>query len=129
MSTLVVSNISDGTTTVGASYVTNGSAKAWVNFNGTGTVAIRDSLNVSSITDLGTGQYESNFSSSFNADNYAVASHASGPYGTGSNYILTYSDTTSSGSFTTSSFKMQTQDGTGIVDSPRLTASLNGDIA
>ena len=35
--------------------------KAWVNFNGTGTVAINDSFNVSSITDIGTGAYEINF--------------------------------------------------------------------
>jgi hypothetical protein len=37
-------------------------AKAWVNFNGTGTVAIRESYNVSSITDNGTGRYTINFS-------------------------------------------------------------------
>ena len=37
------------------------SAKAWVNFNGTGTVAIRASGNVSSITDNGTGNYTVNF--------------------------------------------------------------------
>jgi hypothetical protein len=36
-------------------------AKAWVNFNGTGTVAIRASGNVSSITDNGTGDYTVNF--------------------------------------------------------------------
>jgi len=35
--------------------------KAWVNFNGTGTVAIRASFNVSSITDNGTGNYTVNF--------------------------------------------------------------------
>ena len=36
-------------------------AKAWVNFNGTGTVAIRASYNVSSITDNGVGNYTVNF--------------------------------------------------------------------
>ena len=45
-------------------------AKAWVNFNGQGTVAIRDSYNVSSITDLGTGQYLVNFSTAMNNTNY-----------------------------------------------------------
>lgn len=35
--------------------------RAWVNFNGTGTVAIRASFNVSSITDNGTGNYTINF--------------------------------------------------------------------
>ena len=57
MSTIQASNVSDGTTTVGTSYVVNGSAKAWVNFNGTGTAAIQDSLNMSSLTDNGTGDY------------------------------------------------------------------------
>jgi hypothetical protein len=48
-----------------------GTAKAWVNFNGTGTVAIRASLNVSSITDVGTGQYTINFTNTFADANYA----------------------------------------------------------
>jgi hypothetical protein len=44
-------------------------AQAWVNFNGTGTVAIRDSHNISSITDNATGNYTVNFSNSLgNAD-------------------------------------------------------------
>lgn len=47
-------------------------AKAWVNFNGTGTVAIRDSFNVSSITDLGTGRYRINFTTPMPSANYAV---------------------------------------------------------
>jgi hypothetical protein len=47
-------------------------AKAWVNFNGTGTVAIRASGNVSSITDNGTGTYTINFSTSFADANYSV---------------------------------------------------------
>tara|TARA_R110000744_G_scaffold373219_1_gene485296 strand:+ start:362 stop:673 length:312 start_codon:yes stop_codon:yes gene_type:complete len=51
-------------------------AKAWVNFNGTGTVAIRDSYNVSSITDNGTGNYKVTFSSSFSNTNYVLASSA-----------------------------------------------------
>jgi hypothetical protein len=48
-------------------------AKAWVNFNGTGTVAIRGSYNVSSITDNGTGIYTVNFSSNMSDTNYAVS--------------------------------------------------------
>jgi hypothetical protein len=71
MSTIIASNISDGTTSVASTYVVNGSAKAWVNFNGTGTVAIRDSLNVGSITDNGTGDYTSNFTAAMSDANYA----------------------------------------------------------
>ena len=45
---------------------------AWVNFNGTGTVAIRDSENVSSITDNGLGNYLVNFAVAMDSINYAV---------------------------------------------------------
>jgi hypothetical protein len=46
--------------------------KAWVNFNGTGTVAIRASFNVSSITDNGTGEYTLNFTNALADANYAL---------------------------------------------------------
>ena len=74
MSTLNVSNITDGTTTVGTEYVVNGSAKAWVNFNGTGTVAIRDSQNVSGLVDNSTANYDVNFSNNLNNANYGSTS-------------------------------------------------------
>jgi hypothetical protein len=45
-------------------------AKAWVNFNGTGTVAIRSSFNVTSITDNGTGDYTVNFTTALTDANY-----------------------------------------------------------
>ena len=48
------------------------SARAWVNFNGTGTVAIRESGNVSSITDNGTGNYDVNFTTAMPDVNYCV---------------------------------------------------------
>ena len=48
-------------------------AKAWVNFNGTGTVAIRDSYNVSSITDGGPGVYGINFTNALSNTNYSWA--------------------------------------------------------
>ena len=48
-------------------------AKAWVTFNGTGTVAIGASYNVSSITDNGTGDYTVNFTTVFSSANYAYA--------------------------------------------------------
>jgi len=47
-------------------------ARAWVNFNGTGTVAIRASGNVSSITDNGTGDYTVNFTTAMPDANYSV---------------------------------------------------------
>jgi hypothetical protein len=46
--------------------------KAWVNFNGTSTVAIRASYNVSSITDNGTGNYTVNFTTAMADANYSA---------------------------------------------------------
>jgi hypothetical protein len=53
--------------------VANRVAKAWVNFNGTGTVAIRDDFNVSTVADNGTGDYTINFSSNMSGTKYCVA--------------------------------------------------------
>jgi len=50
----------------------SGLAKAWVNFNGSGTVAIRASFNVSSITDNGVGEYTVNFTTAMVDVNYVV---------------------------------------------------------
>jgi|9_EtaG_2_1085328.scaffolds.fasta_scaffold02022_6 hypothetical protein len=50
----------------------SGAAKAWVNFNGTGTVAIRTSFNIASITDNGTGDYTLTFTTAMTDANYAV---------------------------------------------------------
>jgi hypothetical protein len=55
-------------------------ARAWVNFDGTGTVAIRASGNVSSITDNGTGDYTVNFTSAISDANYAAVASPSGQY-------------------------------------------------
>ena len=50
----------------------DGVAKAWVNFDGIGTVAINESFNVSSVTDNATGKYTVNFSTNLSDANYAV---------------------------------------------------------
>jgi hypothetical protein len=52
---------------------TPGAAKAWVNFNGTGTPAISASYNVTSITDNGTGDYTVVWDTDFSGSDYAVA--------------------------------------------------------
>ena len=62
--------------------------RAWVNFNGTGTVAIRSSGNVSSITDHGTGDYTVNFTTAMPDANYSYALS-----GQTSNYVYVQSDT------------------------------------
>ena len=55
--------------------------RAWVNFNGTGTVAIRASFNVSSITDNGTGDYTVNFTTAMPDANYAYSSGSVNNFG------------------------------------------------
>jgi hypothetical protein len=57
--------------------------RAWVNFNGTGTVAIRASGNISSITDNGTGDYTINFTIAMPDANYALNYSMSPNYGVG----------------------------------------------
>ena len=50
-----------------------GLAKAWVNFNGTGTIATRDSLNIASMTDSGTGTFSMNMSNAMGNDDYTMS--------------------------------------------------------
>jgi hypothetical protein len=81
--TLTISTLSDGTNSTSATNCIQGSAKAWVNFNGTGTPAIRASYNVSSLTNNGTGDYTVNFTNAFADANYAVNVSAGRGSGTG----------------------------------------------
>ena len=103
--------------------------RAWVNFNGTGTVAIRASGNVSSITDNGTGDYTVNFNTAMVDKNFS-ASFSSAQTGGGTSNISTglYS-TTNTGTnpyafITTSSVRLQTRGGSGtLFDGDTVTVS------
>ena len=57
------------------------SIKAWINFNGTSTIAIRSSYNISSITDNGTGDYTVTFSTAMEDANYSVSTSMAGTSG------------------------------------------------
>jgi len=90
--------------------------RAWVNFNGTGTVAIRASGNVSSITDNGTGDYTVNFTTALVDANYSVNVNArgSGDFtrgGGGLVYLPNTTPTTSAISFTTAVGASSANDG------------------
>ncbi len=80
MSTVKVDNLSNlaASKSRPTADVLDGAARAWVNFDGTGTVAIRKAFNVSSITDNGAGDYTPNFSSPLPDANYAVFGSAGG---------------------------------------------------
>jgi hypothetical protein len=119
MSTINVSNITDGTTTVGTSYVVNGSAKAWIFFQGTGTVNVLDSFNISSVDDNGTGNYDLNYASSFSSANIS-------PVGT-SNWrgVLTHD------AYSATDTNLATREGgsSSKGDRGRLSVTVHGDLA
>ena len=84
--------------------------RAWVNFNGTGTVAIRASGNVTSITDNGTGDYTVNFTTAMTDANYTAnttsrrSNAANDPQG----IATVYGGTTYSTAISTSSVRVTT---------------------
>ena len=80
--------------------IAKGRAKVWVNFNGN-SFGIRDSFNVGSVTDHGTGQYTVNFATNMSNDDYCVvAQHSLNPHNSithGVFYIYDESSQTTSG--------------------------------
>ena len=98
MSTLRLTTISNqtGSSSVPSETVINGSAKAWVNFNGTGTVAIRASFNVSSITDNGTGDYTVNFTTAMVDANYSAIAESAISTANTANDTIAYSTVSAS---------------------------------
>ena len=105
--TLTISTLSDGTNSTSSTNCIQGSAKAWVNFNGTGTVAIRASYNVSSITDNGTGDYTINFTNAFADANYSIV--GSCKYSSATNYHhVTLGDISGGSNPTTTTCRLMT---------------------
>ena len=92
--------------------------KAWINLNGTGTVAIRDSFNVSSLTDHETGQIGVNFTTAMSNANYVVgvlnSSHM-------------YDGTAACFDRTTTSFKCVSSNGSAYADAAEVDAIVFGD--
>jgi len=118
----------------GTSATTNlqqGLAKCWVNFNGTGTIATRDSNNVSSLTDSGTGVCDTNFSNNFGNANYAYNVTCAN---TSSPYVMTFW-ITDVASATTSKVRSETlyvsnTSGAGAnADSVLVSVAVHGDLA
>jgi hypothetical protein len=103
--------------------------RAWVNFNGTGTVAIRASGNVSSITDNGTGDYTVNFTTAMPDANYGVTDGTTRgiAQSIGSGYSSRINNIYSA---LTTSFRVQTLDYTGnsntmtAIDQPLIQLSI-----
>ena len=106
MSTIKTTTLStQGGSTVPVDTVVNGTAKAWVNFNGTGVVAIRRAFNVSSISDNGTGNYTVNFTTAMPDANYEASTNATNGTGVAVDDQRCFTSTPS-GSYLTTSFKI-----------------------
>lgn len=130
MSTFGVDNYTsrDGSTgSVSALTVVQGTAKAWWNLNGVGTIAVRDDFNVASYTDNGTGDYTATFSTARPNANYCptAMTENDGSGGGGSTAITVRLDP----SFppTTTALRHTTHANTGLNDRPRIMVSLMGD--
>ena len=126
-----------GTSTAGSILVTGegnstttnlqqGLEKAWVNFNGVGTIAARDSFNLSSLSDIGTGEYSVTIASAMSNTNYAVIGAVGRNANDGSmfaNPVGSVANTT-----TTQRVKGLYVDG-GPIDMTQMCSSLLGDLA
>ena len=110
MSTLKTSNIQDtsGSNNSTTEEIAQGRAKAWITFNGTGTVAIRDKFNISAIHDNGVGDYTIDFTNAMSSSDYVVV--ANGGLGTNTAWSDVYIHSQATSPFfqepTTSAFRV-----------------------
>ena len=117
-----------GANSVAMEYVAGGSAKAWVNFNGTGTIAVRDSLNVSGLVDNSTGDYGVTLSSAMVNADYSISAN-----GKNSSSVRTFynSGGPTQADPTASVFEITSynESAGAYVDSNYMLASAHGDLA
>jgi len=99
--------------------------RAWVNFDGTGTVAIRSSGNVSSITDNGTGNYTVNFTTAMVDGNYsAVGTAILSTSGTGNTVFTLNHSGSGTTAFTSGAYRIWIKQGATLVDADLITAAI-----
>ena len=91
--------------------------RAWVNFNGTGTVAILASGNVTSITDNGTGNYTINFTNAMPDANYVASGMCKNNDNLNDAWVIQMQNTTTK---TSSAFQITTREGGSANDSPEV---------
>jgi len=108
---------------IDTSYLLNGSTKQWLNFNGSGTVAIRDSLNTASVTDVGVGDYRPNFTSAMSASESPAC--VTGKTNTDSNA----GNATTLYMFTSSQMFLKTYENGSVADATLIAAATLGDLA
>ena len=102
-----------------------GLVKMWANLNGSGTIALRDSLNVGSTTDGGTGIYTFSFTSNFSNDDYSSPSSAGDDSAGTSRFIMAHD-----GGAATSSYQTRVHFNNGDdSDAENVSTSSLGDLA
>ena len=112
------------------SYVVQGSAKAWVNFDGTGTVAVRDSANITSLSDNGTADYTISYASSLANDDYSISGISANMGSTMSQIWIANSAYVASGSFRMLTlYVSNTGGGGGAADQTFVSVQIQGDLA
>jgi len=119
-----------GNNSIATSFVARGPLKAWVNFNGTGTIAARDSLNLSSLADNGTGEYTITYSSAWSAVDYAFTG-CSGKSSASSRTTggITFDDFSSTPSTTSHRICSRKKDDASNVDCANEHCHISGDLA
>ena len=106
--------------------VTQGLAKMWIQFNGTGTIATNDSLNTSSVTDNATGHYQININNDMSNDDFSVANALSRVDGSGSGQLMALPGT-STGAGIVAMYNQNTS--ATNIDTTQVYAVVHGDLA
>ena len=108
-----------------------GLVKAWINLNGTGTIATRDSFNISGTTDNGTGDYSFAINNDMNNNDYSIGSHTQRDASTTENlYCSSYQDNHDT-AHAVGSFRISTTrpDNASHEDAETLMCTVHGDLA
>ena len=103
---------------IDTSYIFNGVVKAWYQLDGTGTIGMNDSFNMTTTTDHGTGEYTTTFTNAMSSDDYAFLFGGASQSNIGSNGA------------TTTTLRLRCRDASNsALDLDPLTCGVNGDLA
>ena len=129
MSEIRATTISDAAGTGPITLTGQSALKVWMNLTGTGTIAVNDSFNISSVTDLGTGNYRAYYTSNMSNVNYSVdisgAAATAGAAASGKN-ISSYTEHNVADSVGISCFNIA---GNAYEDPTRAMIQIAGDLA
>jgi len=127
-SELRVTTLSNATGNGPVTMTQQSAARLFVNFNGTGTPAIRDALNVSTLTDNGTGDYRLNYTANFANINYAL-SHGQKNETTGRTFVTAGGVNQSDPATSNSEMMLYNEGSTAYINPQFVYATGHGDLA